>query len=325
MIRETLRDDVDLRRGMHVLITGSGSALVDAARGGASAAVIVDGHVIQFDCGRMVMENLVRGGINPLDVDELVFTHLHFDHIASFGYFIISNWVASRQEPLRVIGPAGTARMAKAMVFEGHYADVGFVEGLVRTWPPEVPGRPMATAPYSVRDVEPGVILKTDLFEISAVPVPHFQRFGLLSLGYRVDSRHGSVVISGDCAPNDALKELSTGADILIHECAKPDPDMVQGGKLTRPTSAEGPLKQQATPHMTPSWLGTFAADARVKTVVATHLAPLDGVPASRAMSRVYYGSQPVASDIFEDYRRRIAANFSGAVHIAHDGLLLSV
>jgi ribonuclease BN (tRNA processing enzyme) len=325
MITERCRDDVDLTRGMHLLITGSGSALVDATRGGASAAVIVDGHVIQFDCGRMVMENLVKAGINPLDVDELVFTHLHFDHIASFGYFIISNWVASRQVPLRVIGPGGTARMARSMVFEGHYADVGFVQGLAGTWPEDVPGRPMATAPFTVEDVEPGLVMERDAFTIRAVPVPHFQRFGLLSLGYRVESRHGSIVISGDCAPNDALKSLAEGADILVQECAKPDGDMVKGGKLTRSTTVEGAQAEHTHPHTTPTWLGETAAAARVKAVVATHLAPLDAPRAGRAMSRVYYGEQDIAPDIFDEYARRIRRSFDGPVHIARDGLLLSV
>ena len=92
----------DYRRGMYAIITGSGSALIDPLRGGASAAVIVDGTVLQFDLGRMAMENLTRAGVNPVDIDALFFTHLHFDHIASFGYFMISSWIASRQATLEI-------------------------------------------------------------------------------------------------------------------------------------------------------------------------------------------------------------------------------
>ncbi len=315
----------DLRQGMHVVITGSGSALVDPARGGASAAVLVDGEVIQFDCGRMVMENLIRADINPVDVDALFLTHLHFDHIASFGYFMISNWVASRQRVLPVRGPAGTERMAQAMVFEAHSTDVEFARGLVSTWPDDVAGRPMAEPPFEVKDVGEGLIAETDNWSVRAVTVPHFQKFGVQSLAYRIDSRHGSVVVTGDCPPTAALQELSRGADIVVAECAKPDADMVSGGKLGRSTSIKAAEKEHTHPHSTPTWLGESAAISGVKTVVATHLAPLLAPPAARRMSKVYYGEAPVRADVFDLYRQRIAAGFKGRIEIAEDGMILSV
>lgn len=315
----------DLRQGMHVLITGSGSALVDAERGGASAAVLVDGEVIQFDCGRLVMENLIRAGIDPVEVDAMFLTHLHFDHIASFGYFMISNWVASRQRILPVRGPAGTARMARAMVFDGHYTDVEFARGLAGSWPDDVPGRPLLEPPFTAEDVGEGVIAETDRWKVTAVTVPHFQKFGVQSLAYRIDSAHGSVVVTGDCPPTPELQALARGADILVNECAKPDADLVTGGKLTRSTTPEAAAKEHTHPHTTPGWLGVSAAKAGVKTVVATHLAPLLASPAARRMSRVYYGQEPVRPDVFDVYRQRIAANFAGRVEIAHDGMILSV
>lgn len=320
-----LHNGRDLREGMHVLITGSGSALVDPDRGGASAAVLIDGEVLQFDCGRLVMENLTRAGINPVDVDAMFLTHLHFDHIASFGYFMISNWVASRQKVLPVYGPHGTARMAKAMVFEGHYTDVEFARGLASTWPQDVPGRPMLEPPFTATDFGAGVIAENDRWRVTAVGVPHFQKFGVESLAYRVDSRHGSVVITGDCHPTPELQALAKDADILVNECAKPDADLVTGGKLTRSTTPKAAAKEHTHPHTTPSWLGVSAAKANVKTVVATHLAPLLALPASRQMSQVYYGQGDVRPDVFEIYKARIAESFLGNVVIAEDGMILSV
>jgi ribonuclease Z len=325
VITESHRADVDFRHGMHVVITGSASALVDPDRGGASAAVIVDGHVLQFDCGRMVMENLTRAGVNPLDVDALFLTHLHFDHIASFGYFVISNWIASRQVTLPVRGPAGTSDMARGMIFSGHATDVAYVKGLVGTWPDDVPGRPRLEPPIAVEDIEAGLVVETPHYRVTATEVPHFQQFGVMSLAYRVDSSHGSIVVSGDCRPNDNLLALGRGADILINECAKPDAGIVKGGKLARSTSLEAAKSEHTHPHTTPTWLGRSAAEMGVKTVVATHLAPLTAPPASFAMSRVYYGSEQPARDVFDEYRRRISASFSGNVVIAHDGLVLSI
>lgn len=315
----------DLREGMHVVLTGTGSALVDPDRGGASAAVLVDGEVIQFDCGRLVMENLTRAGIDPVEVDAMFLTHLHFDHIASFGYFMVSNWVASRQRILPVWGPAGTARMARAMVFDGHYTDVEYARGLVGTWPDDVPGRPQPEPPFTVEDVDEGLIAETERWKVTAVAVPHFQKFGVQSLAYRIDSAHGSVVVTGDCYPTSALQELARGADILVNECAKPDGDLFTGGKLGRSTMLEAAAKEHTHPHTTPTWLGASAQKAGVRTVVATHLAPLLAVPAARRMSQVYYGNEPVRLDLFDVYRDRIAAGFPGRVEIGRDGMILSI
>jgi ribonuclease Z len=311
----------DFSRGMYAVITGSGSALIDPERGGASAAVIVDGTALQFDCGRLVMENLTRAGINPVDVDALFFTHLHFDHVASFGYFVISSWIAGRQKSLDVYGPSGTRRMAEGMIFGGHHTDVEFARGLVAEWPPDVPGRPPAEPPFAVTEIGPGLVLETPDLTVRAVPVPHFQHLGVQSLGYRVDSKHGSVVVTGDCRPCPEMTELAGGADLLIHECAKPDGDMLTSGKLTR----NKPTEKPSGGHTTPTWLGKVARETGVKTVVATHLAPLTALPAARAMSEVYYGSDPPRADIWLEYERRIRANFDGEVLLAEDGLVLRV
>jgi ribonuclease Z len=117
------------------------------------------------------------------------------------------------------------------------------------------------------------------------------------------------------------MTELARGADLLIHECAKPDGDMLTSGKLTRNKPSETP----SGGHTTPTWLGKVARETGVKAVVATHLAPLTTVPAARAMSQVYYGSDAPRADIWQEYKRRIRANFDGEVFLADDGLVLRV
>jgi len=311
----------DFTTGMHVVITGSGSALIDPERGGASAAVIVDGVVLQFDCGRGVMENLTRVGINPVDIDHLFFTHLHFDHIASFGYLVISSWIAGRQQSLAVRGPADTEAMVEKMIYGGHFVDVRFAKGLVSTWPADVPGRPLDEPPIAVEEIGPGLVLETGAIRVTAVTVPHFQHLGVQSLGYRVDCDHGSVVVTGDGRPCPEMLALAKGADVLVHECAKPDGGMVLSGKLT----LSKPTEEPSGPHTTPTWLGKVARDAGVKHLIPTHLGPFRSVPAAFAMSKVYYGETPPDSDFWPEYERRIRQNFDGDVTLAHDGLVVTV
>lgn len=306
---------------MHAVITGSGSALIDPERGGSSAAVIVDGVILQFDCGRGVLENLTRVGINPVDIDHLFFTHLHFDHIASFGYLVISSWIAGRQQPLPIHGPADTKAMADRMIFGGHFVDVRFAHGLVETWPADVPGRPLNEPPITVREIGAGSVLDTGAIKVTAVAVPHFQHLGVQSLGYRVDCVHGSVVITGDGRPCPEMLDLAKGADVLVHECAKPDGDMVTSGKLTKSKPTDTP----SGPHTTPTWLGMVARDAGVKHVIATHLGPFRSLPAAFAMSRVYYGDTQPDEGFWPTYEHRIRQNYDGEVTLAKDGLVVRV
>ena len=141
------------------------------------------------------------------------------------------------------------------------------------------------------------------------------------SLGYRVDCAHGSVVITGDCRPSPAMTELARGADVLIHECAKLDGDMLKSGKLAR----NMPTEEPSGAHTTPTWLGKVARDTGVKHLIATHLAPLSTLPAAFAMSKVYYGNDQPGPGFWDDFKRRIAQNYSGKLTLAEDGLVVKI
>ncbi len=73
------------------------------------------------------------------------------------------------------------------------------------------------------------------------------------SIAYRIDST-SSVVYSGDTEPCGGVKALiGSGTDVLIHECSVLDSSEHREG------------------HTTPTALGEFLKDARVKTLILTH------------------------------------------------------
>ena len=157
--------DLD-RKGMQLIITGSGSALPDPLRGGASCAVVVDGTVLQFDCGRRVLENLMLVGINPMKIDHMFFTHMHFDHIADYDYYAITNWIAGRQEIVHVYGPAGTERMSEGAIQYMHAMNVDFIGTILKHWPPHMARRPRSTPPTKCH------ICDRDALELTASRFP---------------------------------------------------------------------------------------------------------------------------------------------------------
>ena len=316
--------DGKFARGMHVVITGSGSAMPDPDRAGASVAVTVDGKVLLFDFGRGVMENLIRAGINPLNVDYGFLTHLHFDHIASYNYFIYANWIAGRQTVLPIHGPPGTVAMHEGALHGMHAADYRFVQFIVENWPPDQKIRPMYEPPFQVHDSRAGIVLKTDDFTVTAVSTPHYPYPDQMSLAYRVDSRYGSVVISGDTASSDAMVELADKDDILVHELTKPDPGMLPGGKFASKEFQDPSQKRPQTGHTSPTELGKMATQAGVRLLIGYHVNPLTGSEAMLDMMSLYTGESP-GEQVWSEIIHAVKKAYDGPFVLAEDGMVFTV
>lgn len=313
--------------GMQLVITGSGSALPDPGRGGASAAVVVDGALLQFDLGRMALENLLVAGLSPKSIDHLFFSHHHFDHIASLGYFLISNWIGGRQEMVEIMGPAGTEALL-AGAYALHAGDLAFGGDVHRNWPADAPGRPASEPPYRARDIDEGLVLERANFTVRAMRTIHYVYPGAAgkSLAYRVDSSHGSVVISGDTGPMEEMARFAAGADILLHEAQRPDPGMTRGGKMARrdfsQTKSQGP--KHGGGHASPSEIGAIAAGAGVKMLIATHLPPYTSVDAAVRLAEPFTGPAP-GLQIWSDYAAAMKRSFDGKVVLAEDAMIFDV
>ena len=314
------------KKGMQLIITGSGSALPDPLRGGASCAVVVDGTVLQFDCGRRVLENLMLVGINPMKIDHMFFTHLHFDHISDYDYYAITNWIAGRQDTVHVYGPGGTERMSKGAIKHMHAMNVDFIGTILEHWPPHMTQRPRQTPPYEVRDIGPGTVVETDSFRVSCAETKHLPDPEVKSLGYRVDSDYGSVAISGDTAVSDGMKTLAKDVDILVHECVKPDLGMTDGGKFSLKDFHKEELMEERpqTGHTSPSQLGQLASEVNAKKLIAYHLAPYTSVPAAIEMSSMYLGSSPGPS-IWGKFIHAMKQHYDGPVILAEDRMIFSL
>lgn len=309
--------------GMHVVMTGTGSAMPDPERAGASVAVIVDGNVLQFDFGRGVMEGQIRAGINPLDVDYGFLTHHHFDHIASYDYFVYATWIAGRQSVMPVYGPKGTETLHDGALRYMHADDYRFVQFIVDNWPPDQTVRPMREPPFTAHDAGAGTVLETDDFKVTAISSPHYP-YDYESLAYRVDSRHGSVVISGDTGPSEEMVELARDADILIHELTKPDPGMLSGGKFASKEFQNPDAKRPQTGHTAPTELAEMATRAGVRKLVGYHINPLTGSPAMLDMMSLYTGGH-AGEHIWSEIIHAVKSSYDGPFVLADDGMVFTV
>jgi ribonuclease Z len=291
---------------MRVIMLGTGAALVDPDRNHSSILITVSGRHYLFDCGHGATRQLVRAGVDPVDVDVVFLSHLHFDHIADFPYFLLSTWIFGRQVAPVVVGPPETA------AFVGHlFAEGAFAKDIeARAQYPQRQANLHVLKP-DLRECRPGLVYQDERVRISACHVEHIPREISPCFALRMDTADGrSLVFSGDTAPCEALIELAQDCDLLIHECTFPQKAIDFRSKAGIGTWA----------HTSPLELGRIAVAARAKSLVATHFGHFDTTnPVLRRHLAKHMPIDLVGPQFMEDVVADIRRTYTGPLRIAHD------
>ncbi|MEO0441701.1 MAG: MBL fold metallo-hydrolase, partial [Pseudomonadota bacterium] len=82
----------DLPEGMHLALCGTGSPLPDPSRAGPCSAVIVEGKLFIVDIGGGAVRRMGEMGLGPGQVEALLLTHFHSDHIDGMGELLLQRW-----------------------------------------------------------------------------------------------------------------------------------------------------------------------------------------------------------------------------------------
>jgi len=299
-------------KGTTLLLLGTqGGPGINLARGEAANAVIVDGQPYLVDCGYGALRGLVQAGIRPAEIATIWLTHLHNDHTTDVAAILSHQMTGGRPPSTTVFGPFGTADLVKGAIafFKGDVEIRIVDEGRA--------ARPEAL--FTGRDLEasatPVEVFRDERVTVKAVENAHFPdrakaRMPYRSLAYRFDTPTRSIVFSGDTAPSPGLVALARDADLFVCEAM----DVAQHARLAeqaRQAIAAGNensvARHVAETHSTTEDVGKMAAEARVKTVVLSHLLP-GGNP----------GDLPETA-----YIDAVRKYFNGQVIVGRDGLRL--
>ena len=111
---DTLLDE--LPDGLHIGLCGAGSPLPDPNRSGPCSAIIAGDRVFVVDSGTNSSRVLTGMRIPQGEIDTILLTHFHSDHIDGLGEMLLQSWVnGSRTEPMPLVGPEGVQEIATGL------------------------------------------------------------------------------------------------------------------------------------------------------------------------------------------------------------------
>jgi len=227
-----------------------------------------------IDCGPATTYKLVQMGMQPLDIDDLFFTHHHFDHTSDYATFLLTRWDHSigTEKRLKVFGPPGTEALTDRLIGEsgafstdwkarvGHHLSHTMHLSRGGSLPRQAPSA-------DVTDAAPGPVHSEDRLAVSAATGEHVQPF-LDSLVWRFDTPDCSVVFTGDTQPCDRIVDLARGADALVSLCGNFQSALRKRGIEEGQTGTLGAAE--------------MAAEAGVKQLFLVHIGPDLSAPENR-------------------------------------------
>ncbi len=179
---------------------------------------------------------MLEVGITYRDIDILLYTHIHPDHISDLVPILFACKYADlpRKKDLLCMGGPG---------FEDYFRKLKTIHG---SW---IEARSYR---LKIKEISQRPFLFRDL-KISSKPMAHLPE----SVGYRIGLKGGkSIAISGDTDYCRNIVNLAFKVDLLVLECSFPDGQKVEG-------------------HLTPSLAGRIALESHCKKLLLTHLYPV--------------------------------------------------
>ena len=193
---------------MELTLLGTGCPKVDFRRFGPSNLVSTKKTKVLIDCGSGVTQRLDQINISTANIDALLLTHLHSDHVVDFYQLIISSWHSYRVKPWVVYGPKGTKKFVTKIMNawkDERYQRIKYESRSSISAFKIVIKEFKSEGNLSIKD------LKIKYFEVDHKPVKY-------AYGFNFYHQKKKLTISGDTRPCENLMKYGQKADVLLHE-----------------------------------------------------------------------------------------------------------
>lgn len=197
---------------MEFIIFGSGPGLPELDKGLSSIYVHHQGKRLLFDCGEGSSYHLLRHGLCQDEIDAIIISHYHPDHVSGLLMLIQMFYLKKRSKKLQLFLPERVADFEAILQF--HYT-------FSQRWPFELHLHPME---------ELGAIYP----EVQAFPTDHLEGYKELveelclpnemkSWAFRIDN----WAYSSDIVTTDCLAPILQDLDTLVVDALHPELEQI--------------------------------------------------------------------------------------------------
>lgn len=293
---------------LHVITTGTGAPLPDPKRVGPQAVVVAGDQMLVFDTGPGSTRQLALTGLNISAVNALFLTHYHSDHISDLGEFMLQHWTSTGvTEPLQIYGPPGVEevvagfttayRLDRGYRIDHHGAD---------TMPPSGFGGVAHTFDLGTDLMSSAVVYEAGDVQVIAFNVDHPPV--VPAVGFRVNYKDRSVMITGDTIYSDSLIHHAMDADLMVSDALNHKmSQMVAEAGADMENNLQSVAEDIQESHIRPEEAAVVAKEAGVPVLIITHVLP------------------PVPDLLINPFLRDARAIYGGHLQMANDGTLISL
>jgi ribonuclease Z len=240
-----------------VTLLGTASPTPRPNRFGPSTLIEAGDQKLLIDAGRGAPIRLWQLKIPLGKIDALLITHYHSDHTSGIPDVWLTGWLAppfgQRKTAFHVIGPVGAKNLMENL--QKAYADD------IKTRLADEKLSPDAIAVKVDEFDKDGVVYEKNGVKVIAFTNHHGDLIHP-SVGYRIEYKGRSAVISGDTTYNENVIKQATGADLLVHEVALAHLELMKTPAIQRIIAH----------HTTPQEAGKVFALAKPKLAAYSHI-----------------------------------------------------
>lgn len=269
-------------------VLGSGGPELDDNRVSSSYLVWLDGRArVMVDAGPGSSVMFGKSGADFADLQGILLTHLHVDHVGDMPAYIKGSYFTDRDTDLSVFGPdkgwrmPSTSRYLETLI--GEQGAYGYLRDYLSS---------DNSGDYKLRafdvDLKQGkaqAFSVSDDISISAIPVHHGP---IPAVAWKVTVAGCEIGFSGDMSNKyQAFAGFTKDADMLVMHNAIPG----QAGSIAKNL------------HMTPQQIGQIAKQAEAKMLVLSHfMKRTSDQKASLSQIRRHYQKKVVFAEDGEKY-----------------------
>jgi ribonuclease Z len=222
---------------IEICFLGTGGSVATKERDNTSFLINSDGTLILVDCPGSVIQKIKKLGLDPRNVDSIVLTHIHPDHVYGLPSFVHS--LMLEECLMRLFGSEETVLFCQSLLDLFHLQEKD-----IRT-----------RFEFFPMNEGKSFELKGSI-KLTSFKVPHSPQ----SLAYRFSFKKEKkkLIYSGDTPACSSLFKEAEKIDCLIHDCSAPSRFFKQYPSLN-------------TMHTNSLELGKLSQEAGVKCLIPCH------------------------------------------------------